>query len=264
MSAVDDLKKEVEELQRQLVEREHEIEQLNKKIEDLEAKKEANKNASSGGRKSVFEAFGSSSSLRPTPKKEEPAVEQAKENGEPQEEERREAPKREEIKKEEVKKEEPKKEEPRAEIDSASQGSLKDRMNKFGAAAPKPKEPPATLNEEQKAAAAEKAKTWSASKFKAAVGDPNKCVVCKKTVYPTERLVADGRTFHRPCFRCTHCQAVLALGNYASMDGELFCKPHFKQLFKTKGNYSEGFGRLKPQQEHEMKKQQVDTEKPDS
>ena len=33
-----------------------------------------------------------------------------------------------------------------------------------------------------------------------------------------------------------------------------FCKPHFKQLFKSKGNYSEGFGQLKPQQQHELKK----------
>jgi hypothetical protein len=47
---------------------------------------------------------------------------------------------------------------------------------------------------------------------------------------------------------------VLKLGNYASLDGKLFCKTHFKQLFKTKGNYSEGFGKLKPQQEFEQKR----------
>ena len=33
------------------------------------------------------------------------------------------------------------------------------------------------------------------------------------------------------------------LGNYAALQGKLYCKPHFKQLFKTKGNYDEGFGR---------------------
>lgn len=33
------------------------------------------------------------------------------------------------------------------------------------------------------------------------------------------------------------------LGNFAALQGKLFCKPHFKQLFKLKGNYDEGFGR---------------------
>jgi hypothetical protein len=47
------------------------------------------------------------------------------------------------------------------------------------------------------------------------------------------------------------------LGNYASLDNQLFCKPHFKQLFATKGNYSEGFGKLKPQQEFEKHKAEV-------
>ncbi|OXB69272.1 hypothetical protein ASZ78_011392, partial [Callipepla squamata] len=33
-----------------------------------------------------------------------------------------------------------------------------------------------------------------------------------------------------------------SLGNYASLHGQIYCKPHFKQLFKSKGNYDEGFG----------------------
>lgn len=65
--------------------------------------------------------------------------------------------------------------------------------------------------------------------------------------------MADDRVFHKQCLRCTHCKSQLKLGNYASLDGQVFCKPHFKQLFKTKGNYSEGFGKLKPQQEHDLK-----------
>lgn len=32
------------------------------------------------------------------------------------------------------------------------------------------------------------------------------------------------------------------MGNYASLHGQVYCKPHFKQLFKSKGNYDEGFG----------------------
>lgn len=32
------------------------------------------------------------------------------------------------------------------------------------------------------------------------------------------------------------------MGNYASLHGQIYCKPHFQQLFKSKGNYDEGFG----------------------
>ena len=33
-----------------------------------------------------------------------------------------------------------------------------------------------------------------------------------------------------------------SLGTYASLHGRIYCKPHFNQLFKSKGNYDEGFG----------------------
>jgi hypothetical protein len=33
----------------------------------------------------------------------------------------------------------------------------------------------------------------------------------------------------------------LQLGNYAALNGVFYCKPHFKQLFAVKGNYSDGF-----------------------
>uniref|UniRef100_A0A8C6E456 Xin actin binding repeat containing 2 n=1 Tax=Moschus moschiferus TaxID=68415 RepID=A0A8C6E456_MOSMO len=72
--------------------------------------------------------------------------------------------------------------------------------------------------------------------------DKEICILCQKTVYPVERLVADGRSFHKSCFRCHHCNSKLSLGNYASLHGQIYCKPHFKQLFKSKGNYDEGFG----------------------
>jgi len=83
-------------------------------------------------------------------------------------------------------------------------------------------------------------------------GSP-KCNQCGKSVYKMEELVADNIIFHKSCFRCKHCNSVLKLGSYASMDNIFYCKPHFKQLFAEKGNYSEGFGKLKPQQMHELK-----------
>ncbi|XP_008592944.1 PREDICTED: xin actin-binding repeat-containing protein 2 isoform X3 [Galeopterus variegatus] len=72
--------------------------------------------------------------------------------------------------------------------------------------------------------------------------DKEICTLCQKTVYPMECLVADKQNFHKSCFRCHHCKSKLSLGNYASLHGQIYCKPHFKQLFKSKGNYDEGFG----------------------
>ncbi|NXI76438.1 XIRP2 protein, partial [Rhipidura dahli] len=68
------------------------------------------------------------------------------------------------------------------------------------------------------------------------------CKLCQRRVYPMECLVADKQNFHKSCFRCHHCGSQLSLGNYASLHGKIYCKPHFKQLFKSKGNYDEGFG----------------------
>jgi len=76
----------------------------------------------------------------------------------------------------------------------------------------------------------------------------DRCDVCGKRVYVAEKLEADGRVFHKSCFRCTHCNNPLKLGTYASLQGKYYCKPHFKQLFALKGNYAEGFGEKKPQE----------------
>lgn len=35
---------------------------------------------------------------------------------------------------------------------------------------------------------------------------------------------------------------LFSLANYASLHSTIYCKPHFCQLFKAKGNYDEGFG----------------------
>ncbi|XP_076839832.1 LIM domain and actin-binding protein 1a isoform X2 [Brachyhypopomus gauderio] len=68
------------------------------------------------------------------------------------------------------------------------------------------------------------------------------CVMCLKTVYPLERLMANQQLYHNSCFRCVHCNTKLSLVNYASLNSNIYCKPHFCQLFKAKGNYDEGFG----------------------
>eukprot|EP01097_Dermamoeba_algensis_P002256 TRINITY_DN1900_c0_g1_i2.p2 TRINITY_DN1900_c0_g1~~TRINITY_DN1900_c0_g1_i2.p2 ORF type:complete len:112 (+),score=25.81 TRINITY_DN1900_c0_g1_i2:103-438(+) len=79
-------------------------------------------------------------------------------------------------------------------------------------------------------------------------GGGDRCIVCAKRAYATEILKADEKVFHKTCFRCAHCNNLLKLGSYASLEGKYYCKPHFKQLFALKGNYSEGFGTEKPQE----------------
>ena len=66
-----------------------------------------------------------------------------------------------------------------------------------------------------------------------------KCDVCEKTVYPLEKIEADGKKYHKTCFKCEQCKKNLSLGTYAALSGKFYCKPHFKQLFRLKGNYDE-------------------------
>ncbi|KAJ9539912.1 hypothetical protein OSB04_026418 [Centaurea solstitialis] len=72
-------------------------------------------------------------------------------------------------------------------------------------------------------------------------GTQQKCKACGKTVYPVELLSADGIDYHKSCFKCSHCKGTLKLSNYSSMEGVLYCKPHFEQLFKESGNFNKNF-----------------------
>jgi len=71
------------------------------------------------------------------------------------------------------------------------------------------------------------------------------CADCTQIVYPMEKIVVSETILHKRCFKCKHCTMALKLNTYACLDGEFFCKPHYAQLFKLKGNYSEGFGKEK-------------------
>ncbi|XP_050440191.1 F-actin-monooxygenase MICAL3 isoform X3 [Adelges cooleyi] len=68
------------------------------------------------------------------------------------------------------------------------------------------------------------------------------CESCEKKVYPLEKVEIEGRPFHRTCFKCTQCQCVLRMDTFTWNNNKLYCLPHFKRLFISKGNYDEGFG----------------------
>uniref|UniRef100_A0A2C9JL33 LIM zinc-binding domain-containing protein n=1 Tax=Biomphalaria glabrata TaxID=6526 RepID=A0A2C9JL33_BIOGL len=82
------------------------------------------------------------------------------------------------------------------------------------------------------------------SKSMRAAIQTEKCGACDKTVYAMERLEMNKRVYHKACFRCTQCKAVLTPKTFAINNEVIFCTNHYKQLFATKGNYDEGFGRV--------------------
>ncbi|RWR90983.1 LIM domain-containing protein WLIM1 [Cinnamomum micranthum f. kanehirae] len=79
-------------------------------------------------------------------------------------------------------------------------------------------------------------------------GTQEKCVACKKTVYPLEKVAVDGTSYHRPCFKCSHGGCVISPSNYVAHEGSLYCKHHHSQLFKAKGNFSQ-LGKHEPPKE---------------
>ncbi|KAK1359026.1 Transcription factor lim1 [Heracleum sosnowskyi] len=74
------------------------------------------------------------------------------------------------------------------------------------------------------------------------VGGTQLCLACNKTVYPVDRVAPDNKqVYHRACFRCTHCNNTLKIANFNSIDGTLYCKPHFDQLYKQTGSLEKSF-----------------------
>nr|XP_035958382.1 F-actin-monooxygenase MICAL3 isoform X17 [Halichoerus grypus] len=61
------------------------------------------------------------------------------------------------------------------------------------------------------------------------LGGSDTCYFCRKRVYVMERLSAEGKFFHRSCFKCEYCATTLRLSAYAydTEDGKFYCKPHY-------------------------------------
>ncbi|RWR91906.1 LIM domain-containing protein WLIM2b-like protein [Cinnamomum micranthum f. kanehirae] len=69
-------------------------------------------------------------------------------------------------------------------------------------------------------------------------GTQDKCATCHKTAYPLEKVTVEGESYHKTCFRCSHGGCALTPSSYAALNGILYCKHHFAQLFKEKGSYN--------------------------
>ena len=51
------------------------------------------------------------------------------------------------------------------------------------------------------------------------------------------QITMEGESYHKPCFKCARGGCPLTHSSYAALDGVLYCKHHFAQLFLEKGNY---------------------------
>ncbi|CAK9319051.1 unnamed protein product [Citrullus colocynthis] len=83
-------------------------------------------------------------------------------------------------------------------------------------------------------------------------GTLDKCKACDKTVYVVDLLSLEGNPYHKHCFKCSHCKGTLSMSSYSWMDGVLFCKTHFEQLFKESGNFSKNFQTKSSEKQNEL------------
>ncbi|KAK2583845.1 hypothetical protein KPH14_001128 [Odynerus spinipes] len=72
-----------------------------------------------------------------------------------------------------------------------------------------------------------------------AQGGSEMCHFCNKRVYLMERLSAEGKYFHRGCFRCEYCSTSLRIGNHTydrlKNGGRFYCTQHFGLSGTMKG-----------------------------
>merc|ERR1719334_2491126 len=77
----------------------------------------------------------------------------------------------------------------------------------------------------------EPSNVWMPPVKKPGTGKSDNCFFCGKKVYVVERMSAEGKFFHRACFRCDYCNILLRLGSYVyhregRFAGKFFCIPH--------------------------------------
>ncbi|KAL1273061.1 hypothetical protein QQF64_028923 [Cirrhinus molitorella] len=64
------------------------------------------------------------------------------------------------------------------------------------------------------------------------------CSACGKHVHLVQRILIDGKLYHRNCFRCKECSRTLLPGSYKFTEdpGSLVCKHHFVKSASTNQN----------------------------
>ncbi|KAI8880910.1 hypothetical protein K501DRAFT_141012, partial [Backusella circina FSU 941] len=56
------------------------------------------------------------------------------------------------------------------------------------------------------------------------------CSICEKKVYVIEKVEANGRIYHKACFKCEDDGCRLTLANFHYHNGGLYCPKHVPKL----------------------------------
>jgi hypothetical protein len=84
------------------------------------------------------------------------------------------------------------------------------------------------------------------------------CHFCSKRVYVVERMSAEGKFFHRSCFRCDYCNILLRSGSYVyhrdgtPFSGKFFCIPHSTENALEKYRYRKKADEIKDAQRRQQ------------
>mmetsp|Transcript_37065 Transcript_37065/g.68429 ORF Transcript_37065/g.68429 Transcript_37065/m.68429 type:complete len:281 (-) Transcript_37065:208-1050(-) len=82
-------------------------------------------------------------------------------------------------------------------------------------------------------------------KKKPRFGGAEKCRRCGKSVYPAEKQIGAGFTWHKACFTCKNCNKGLDSTNMCEKAGEVYDRACYGKLFGPKGfGYGLGAGAL--------------------
>lgn len=68
--------------------------------------------------------------------------------------------------------------------------------------------------------------------YSVSLKNSEECYFCGQRVYVLERISAEGRFFHRSCFKCHECALTLRLGDYTfdQTTGRFYCELHSEEL----------------------------------
>ncbi|KLO17775.1 hypothetical protein SCHPADRAFT_820882 [Schizopora paradoxa] len=77
---------------------------------------------------------------------------------------------------------------------------------------------------------------WSPRASPLIGGGTPRCAHCEKPVYFAEQVKAVGKIFHKPCLRCTDCNASLDSNRLAEKDGRVVCRSCYSKHYGPRGS----------------------------
>jgi len=77
---------------------------------------------------------------------------------------------------------------------------------------------------------------WSPRGSPVIGGGTPRCARCERPVYFAEQVKASGKIFHKPCLRCTDCNASLDSNRLAEKDGRVVCRSCYSKFYGPRGS----------------------------